>query len=149
MKILLKSDWEDVKCPHDNLRFEPSPWASKTGYVQPNLDARIAACRVSSDDASVRVSDHTSPGTFPAPLLFPEDELDFDPKYPAQDVQSWKTDKDRNPVTPERKTIYVVPPPETDDEVFFVEGWAKCARKGKRLDKDGSTSQGQFGGGGG
>ena len=34
---------------------------------------------------------------------------------------------------------------DTDNEVFFVEGWAKCARKGKRLDKDGSTSQGQIG----
>lgn len=126
MKILIPSEWEDVKCNHTKLSHEPSLWASKTGYVQPKLEDRIAACRLSPSDTTVRITDHTFPGTFPAPLVFPDDELDFDPQCPGQDVLKWKNDPDRNPVTEERKTIYVVAPPETDEDLYFIERWTNA-----------------------
>ncbi|KAK7685013.1 hypothetical protein QCA50_011848 [Cerrena zonata] len=126
MKILIPSEWEDVKCTHNKLSYTPSPWASKTAYVQPKLEERIAACRLSPQDTAIRTTDHTSPGTFPAPLVFPEDDLDYDSDYPAQDVASWKSDPERNEVTPDRKTIYVVAPPETDEDMYFIEQWTNA-----------------------
>jgi archaemetzincin len=57
----------------------------------------------------------------------PDDELALDPKYPAQSLRSWLRDKDRNAVTPERKTVYVAAPPlvRLKDGADFAADWCK------------------------
>lgn len=81
-------------------------------------------------------------GTFPGPIVLPGDYLDEDPRYPAQSFRSWKRDKERNEITRERSTIYVVPPPEADEEVGFVMGWTRPLGSGQE-------EEGESGGGDG
>jgi archaemetzincin len=47
--------------------------------------------------------------------VLPDDELFHEPKPMLQSFRAWKHLKERNEVTPERRTIYVVPPPSTAD----------------------------------
>jgi archaemetzincin len=61
-----------------------------------------------------------NPATFPAPLVLPDNDLAFDPTYPAQSFRSWLREKDRNEVTPERRIIYIARPPDLNSEVEFM-----------------------------
>ena len=79
------------------------------------------------------------PTTFPAPLILPDDDLAFDPTYPAQSFRSWPRKKDRNEVTPERRIIYIARPPDVNSEVEFMKGWGALARLRERGKK--RTSQ--------
>lgn len=125
-------------CPHTNLIFSPSPDASIYGYKRPTLAQRIAATTPLGtlkpiEKSSTQEEEHAS--TFPAPLVLPEDELSWDPTYPAQSLRSWIREKDRNKVTPERRTIYLAAPPDVENGLEEVERWAKPRVKSKSKEK--------------
>ncbi|KAL6862238.1 hypothetical protein J3F83DRAFT_762571 [Trichoderma novae-zelandiae] len=65
--------------------------------------------------------------TFPGPLVLPDDDLAEDPEWPSQDVGEWRDEEERNPVTPERKTIYIVPSPSVTPEVSKMQTWSVCS----------------------
>ncbi|KAF4186835.1 hypothetical protein CNMCM7927_005075 [Aspergillus lentulus] len=65
-----------------------------------------------------------------APLVLPGDDLALDPGYPPQSFREWLVEEDRNNVTSDRKTVYVVAPPEYDEDAYFAQAWAS-ARVGK------------------
>jgi archaemetzincin len=65
------------------------------------------------------------PRAYPAPLVLPGDDLALDPHYPPQSLRTWLRGRDRNKVTPERRTVYVVAPPGAGDDVEFVSGWGR------------------------
>jgi len=114
-------------CHHDTLCLAPSPHAQEAGYTRPTVQNRLAATTTSNAvakklQAAFSSEDHEA--SFPAPLVLPEDEISWDPKYPAQSLRSWVREKERNAVTEERKAIYVAPPPGNTDDVGFVQDWA-------------------------
>ncbi|CAG8956126.1 hypothetical protein HYFRA_00012043 [Hymenoscyphus fraxineus] len=118
------------KCAHSQLTFSPSRNASIVKYEQPSFAARTAATTPSGTTkrtpglgTSKRQEVHHSQ-SFPAPLVLPEDELSGDPKCPPQSQRSWITEKNRNKVTPERKTIYFIPPPEIGKDFAFIREWS-------------------------
>ena len=122
-------------CGHANLTFSPSSEASIAGYKRPTLPQRIAATTPQGTAKGVAAKKVTTKeeeeaSAFPAPLVLPEDELSWDPKYPPQSLRSWIRGKDRNEVTPERRTVYLVPPPDLDSGLDFVKRWThpKAAR---------------------
>jgi archaemetzincin len=95
---------------------------------RPTLYQRIAATTpqgtvkgVGAEQPTTQEEEEAS--IFPAPLILPEDELSWDPKYPPQSLRSWIRGKDRNEVTPERHTVYLVPPPDLDTGLEFVQSW--------------------------
>jgi archaemetzincin len=57
--------------------------------------------------------------------VLPGDDLALDPNYPPQSVRAWLRGKDRNKVTSERKTVYVVAPLDVDARVEFVRSWGR------------------------
>lgn len=72
-----------------------------------------------------------NPWSFPGPLVLPGDDLALDPEWPPQSLRSWLSYNRKVPVTEERKTIYVVDPPEITPEVkVLVRGWEKPVPKG-------------------
>ena len=79
---------------------------------------------VSSGHSAARAeTDLPSSSTFPAPLVLPGDELEIDPDYPPQSAQEWVDEEDRNEVTSDQRTIYVVPPPKVSHHVSFMNAW--------------------------
>ena len=105
------------------------------GYKQPAWEDRVAAT-TPSGSRNPKVTDGRiqqeaySPGTFPAPLLLPDDDLALDPKYPPQSYRSWLRNGDRNGVTPKRRTIYLAAPPVIEAGVNFVEEWTRPKQAG-------------------
>ncbi|KAJ5299884.1 hypothetical protein N7476_011441 [Penicillium atrosanguineum] len=113
-------------CIHRSLSFTSSPHAEVAGFKGQSSRQLIAARRPSSLTGQPRfdlAADHSE--TFPAPLLLPGDDLAEDPNHPTQSFQEWLGEKTRNRLTPTRKTIYVIPPPEIGDEVGFMRSWVK------------------------
>jgi archaemetzincin len=116
-------------CGHASLTFSPSSQASVAGYKRPTLSQRIAATTPQGTTKGVAakqvtIKEEEGASLFPAPLVLPEDELSWDPKWPPQSLRSWIRGKDRNEVTPERRTVYLVPPPDLDSGLDFVQRWA-------------------------
>ena len=106
-------------CSHTALSFSPSPYAASTGYTQPNRQQLATA-------AGLRKGEEYPPAsTFPAPLVLPGDELEYDPKYPSQSFRSWLREKNRNEVTPGRRTIYIADSPRIDNTADFMRSWAQ------------------------
>ena len=101
-------------CPHTDLQITPSPTASPAGYKQ-RTRAQLARA------AGVKIEDLPSAAIYPAPLVLPDDDLAHDPKYPGQTLQQWQREKHRNPITKQRKTIYVVEPPTISEDVQWLE----------------------------
>ncbi|KAF7178199.1 hypothetical protein CNMCM7691_006871 [Aspergillus felis] len=58
-----------------------------------------------------------------SPLVLPGDDLALDPEYPPQSFQEWLDDEDRNEVTKDRRTVYVVAPPDYDEDARFAQAW--------------------------
>lgn len=85
---------------------------------------RLAATKPENDheepNSALLIDD---PKTFPGPLVLPGDEIAEDPQYPPQCFQEWLDEEDRNPITPKRRTVYVVPPPQISDNVNFIQSW--------------------------
>jgi archaemetzincin len=111
------------QCDHAKLTFMPSSHASIAGYKRATLAQRTAATTPRGTGAS-KLDDLEEDGsTFPAPLVLPEDELSWDPKSPGQSLCAWIRLKERNHVTPERRTVYFVGPMDVEPGLEFVQGW--------------------------
>lgn len=113
------------KCPHSQLAFSPSRNASTVKYEHPSFAALTAATTSSGTEKKTKFSKDEHSRTFPAPLVLPNDELSYDPSCPPQSLRSWIRGKHRNKVTPERKTIYFIPPPEIGKGFEFIKEWTK------------------------
>lgn len=68
-----------------------------------------------------KISDPIS--TFPAPLVLPFDNLNYDPDYETQDFTEWQQYHTRNKVTTSRKTIYIARAPEITAKVRYMHDW--------------------------
>jgi len=129
-----------LKCEHSNLIFSSSSHAESIGYKQPALEQRIAATTPTGtlkpkiQDTSAK-RDAESSATFPAPLVLPRDDLALDPTYPAQSLRSWIREKDRNKITPDRRTVYLAAPPGLHNGTGFVGEWAHPSHLGQRAKK--------------
>jgi archaemetzincin len=114
-------------CDHASLCVDPSSHAQHVGYSRRTAQQLVAATRASGRAPKAEKAGDSVPeaSTFPAPLVLPGDDLSWDPKYGAQSLKSWRQESDRNPVTDERKTVYVVPVPSVAAEVKHVKGWTQ------------------------
>ncbi|KZV81721.1 hypothetical protein EXIGLDRAFT_628056 [Exidia glandulosa HHB12029] len=63
-------------------------------------------------------------GTFPYPLVLPEDDIALDPSYPAQSFRSWLKEPDRNEIVPTRSIVYVARPPSVSQSAHFMRSWS-------------------------
>ncbi|KAH8811966.1 hypothetical protein F5884DRAFT_671082 [Xylogone sp. PMI_703] len=109
-------------CDHNVLIFTSTSHAGEVGYKRPDINKRTTAASLNTKSAPIVALDDA---LFPAPLVLPHDDLSIDPKYPTQSVRSWHQEKDRNPVTSERRTIYVAAPPSVGRDVQFIQRWVK------------------------
>lgn len=118
---IMPSEFKD--CQHHVLQLDPSPFAELAGYAQPAIKLRAAATTTSG---RVPKTFTTEPiNTFPAPLVLPHDDLNYDPECPPQSVKSWLQEKARNKVLPEhgRDTIYIGQVPKIGEEVRYMRDW--------------------------
>ncbi|KAM6477059.1 hypothetical protein HDV62DRAFT_402272 [Trichoderma sp. SZMC 28011] len=74
--------------------------------------------------------------TFPGPLILPDDDLAEDPECPPQDFREWRDEEERNSVTRERKTIYIVPSPSITQEVYKMQAWSVCTSENAATNRD-------------
>jgi archaemetzincin len=122
-----------ARCNHDRLHLDPSPNAVESNFKQISAQKRIAATtldgRVTGKSPSTEES-RTLAQAFPGPLILPGDDLSYDPDYSPQSVRAWKRLNERNTVSPERKTIYVASPPDTD--LTYVREWSQPATGSSR-----------------
>ncbi|PLB36786.1 uncharacterized protein BDW47DRAFT_132593 [Aspergillus candidus] len=116
------------QCLHPSICSSVSAHAKAAGYEQPTLKERIAAINHGSTSKFKSIID-TIPGSyevnFPAPLVLPEDDLALDPDYPPQSFQEWLDEEDRNKITRAKRTVYIVAPPQIDDNVTPLRGWTR------------------------
>ncbi|EIW82624.1 hypothetical protein CONPUDRAFT_135964 [Coniophora puteana RWD-64-598 SS2] len=131
-------------CSHSRMTAVPSPHAKSAGYTRASPTALLAASepsgRVSrrsaqaglasgrrrsepSEEVESEIALPPAP-TYPGPLVLPGDDLAEDPKYPTQSLRAWLRLKERNPITDEKRTVYVVSPPAIDSSVDDMEKWA-------------------------
>lgn len=124
-----------TSCNHSAICCTSSPHAIEVGYKRPSNNKRLAATRPTKGNKGKKQAfqSQVSPETFPAPLLLPGDDLSLDPEYPTQSFQEWVDEDDRNEVTADRNVIYVVPPPEIDVEMRFVQKWDKPQKRDKKI----------------
>ena len=128
-------------CRHEKLWLVPSSSFSQPKYSGPtplgltealgppdiatlSSCAKVTASRLDPKDADRLKRDIQDSASFPAPLVFPGDDLALDPEWPEHDLKMWLEDEDRNEVTKQRRTVYLVAPPAVAEEVGFVDGWA-------------------------
>ncbi|KAE9044158.1 hypothetical protein PR001_g1994 [Phytophthora rubi] len=113
------------RCEHDQLCLAPSSHAQPAGYARRTAQQLIAATRPSGRTPKPKSQGNAAPeaSTFPAPLVLPGDDLSLDPKYDAQSLKSWLQEPERNAVTEERKTVYVVPVPSVGTKVKHMKEW--------------------------
>ncbi|KDN65041.1 hypothetical protein CSUB01_11394 [Colletotrichum sublineola] len=117
-------------CPHDSLLVEASEYGRRqAGFVRIPAERRIAAADPSLRTAANRattdaVDSEPDPSTFPGPLVLPDDDLALDPRSAPQSVRSWAKGRWRNPIKPERKTLYVADVPAIGEDVAFMAAWA-------------------------
>ncbi|KAG1690559.1 hypothetical protein DVH05_028062 [Phytophthora capsici] len=112
-------------CAHEQLCLDPSTHAEEAGYTRRTRQQLLAATRSSGRAPKSVEGGSSDSSTFPAPLVLPGDDLSWDPKYDPQSLKSWLNEGDRNPVTDERKTIYVAPVPSVAARVKYVDKWVE------------------------
>lgn len=111
-----------AECKHQVLQLAPSPFASLAGYTQPSLGERIAATgKDKAGKTSSKKKDLNS--TFPAPLVLPFDDLNYDPDASAQDFTDWHKHRTRNKVTASKRAIYIARVPEITERVSYMQAW--------------------------
>ncbi|KAI0203617.1 hypothetical protein F4808DRAFT_417285 [Astrocystis sublimbata] len=139
---------DENACQHDELLLGCSPWAVEAGFERPDAVKRLAAASINDRNPlsgrgkpakavkqlSQEAAERLSP-SFPAPLILPYDELNWDPDCPAQSLRSWLLEPERNKITTERGTIYVAAPPIVTPDVQFMNAWAQ-PRTGARYGLD-------------
>lgn len=129
-----------VDCGHMKLNLEPSAHAADVGFKRRTEQQRLAASllqkfsknkepKTSHKSDIVKVEGHLSleslRGSFPAPLVLPQDDLALDTNYPPQSLRSWLHSKDRNKLTDNQNTIYVAAPPEILSDVEYINTWGQ------------------------
>jgi archaemetzincin len=57
--------------------------------------------------------------------VLPGDDLAWDPKCPPQKLRSWIRLKERNKITPTRRTVYFAAPPGIEPGLEFVKEWTR------------------------
>jgi archaemetzincin len=112
------------QCDHASVCSSSSSHATVAGFKRPGQRQRLAATKADNRvfPRQDRLFLEEDASAFPAPLLLPGDDLAGDPEDP-QSFQDWLDGEHRNPMTPKRKTIYVVPSPQTNTEVDFMRTW--------------------------
>ncbi|KAK5653235.1 hypothetical protein OQA88_9134 [Cercophora sp. LCS_1] len=119
---------QPLKCTHSELQVEVSSHAEEAGFLRPPPAKRQAAAtpsgRVNKISAGNPDDETTLPFTFPGPLVLPDDALAVDPKEPPQSLRSFIQERQRNALTPDRKTIYLTAPPTISDQLAVMKGWA-------------------------
>ncbi|KAL4817895.1 hypothetical protein BDW67DRAFT_18702 [Aspergillus spinulosporus] len=113
-----------LECLHSALTYDPSPIAPQVHYTQSSLQDRQEAVTPSSPKGIPAPPTGIDPKHFPAPLVLPGDDLALDPEHPPQSFQEWYDEKDRNPVTVKRRTVYLIGPPNVDKSAQEVSSWA-------------------------
>lgn len=103
------SSLSSATCDHPTLTFVSSPHAAEVGFKN----------KVRKNESG------GPPGTYPAPLVLPGDELSLDPLCPLQSLRSWLRSEDRNEVRTERNVIYVAAPPDVDSNLSFISTWSQ------------------------
>ncbi|KAL7921373.1 hypothetical protein ACQKWADRAFT_295584 [Trichoderma austrokoningii] len=126
-------------CKHTSLYLDVSPHASKAGFKRPNRRRRISAAtrgRRALKEVELLTSKELLEDemAFPGPLVLPGDDLAEDPEYPPQDFNEWRDEEERNPVTKERKTIYIMPSPWVESSVSKMQTWSVCNSSAKEQD---------------
>ncbi|CAM1500443.1 Fc.00g096050.m01.CDS01 [Cosmosporella sp. VM-42] len=119
---------EYMKCTHKKLCLDVSPHADEVGFKRPTERQRFLAATRGGNafgagallSPKERFGDAT---TFPGPLVLPDDDIACDPEWPPQPVKEWLNEPERNLVTPQRKTIYVVASPEIDEKMKEMHKW--------------------------
>ena len=128
-------------CEHVQLNLKSSLNAVHSGYHRPTEEQRAAATTrqgtITSSRGEKKRENHLnaatpSPGTFPAPLVLPGDDLSLDPSYPPQSLRSWIREKERNKVTQERRTIYIAAPPEVTSYVNLIENESHSEQENRK-----------------
>ena len=116
-------------CSHEILQVDSSPFAELAGFERADAKARIAAAIKSGrvpppahgkvphvvllEGEAERLS-----STFPAPLVLPHDDLNYEPDEPTQSMKSWCGEKLRNRFGAEgRKVLYVADVPGIEKEM--------------------------------
>jgi archaemetzincin len=105
-----------MQCQHKVLQLEPSPFAPLAGYTQPSHAGLTNQAKAPKG---------TITQTFPAPLVLPHDELNYNPDDPPQTTREWAQAETRNKMTKERHTLYVARVPEISPEVAFMHEWRR------------------------
>ncbi|KAM0563175.1 hypothetical protein ACHAPJ_000891 [Fusarium lateritium] len=107
-----------VKCTHNSLYVDCSPAAEDAGFKRPPIHKRLLAIsqtgRRTRGVPVLQEDAMKNPWTFPGPLVLPDDELAMDPDDDGQTFKEWHDmgkEDERNQVTAEKKTIYVILPP--------------------------------------
>ncbi|KAJ2894792.1 hypothetical protein MKZ38_007221 [Zalerion maritima] len=115
------------KCQHPSIYLAPSPHADEVGFQRTPLEKRIGATtRSGRAPKTLDLTEDDISGSFPAPLVLPDDDLAHDPKCPPQSLRSWINNKvDYNPPTSRRCVVYVADAPEISSGVEFMRGWMK------------------------
>jgi archaemetzincin len=119
-------------CHHLDLQLDPSPFAPLAGYAQPTAQKRAAAT-TTSGKATKGISNESNQ-TFPAPLVLPHDDLNYDPDCSPQSVKSWLHVKSRNDMSPKHKrnTLYIGRVPTIGKEVAFMSDWTYPIAESKK-----------------
>lgn len=117
-------------CTHKNIYTECSPAAEDAGFARPPIAKRLAATTASGRRTAEKLATHqdamNNGGSFPGPLVLPDDDLALDPEYPPQSLKSWLSYNKKMPISAERNAIYVVSPPEITNGVkAMMKRWEK------------------------
>ncbi|KAL9473308.1 hypothetical protein ACSS6W_007688 [Trichoderma asperelloides] len=128
-------------CKHTSLYLDVSPHASKAGFKRPSRRQRISAAtqegRVLKEiELLTRKELVEDEMAFPGPLVLPGDDLAEDPESPPQDFNEWRDEEERNPVTQERKTIYIVPSPLIEKSLPKMKAWSVCSSRNSAKKQD-------------
>jgi archaemetzincin len=112
-----------MTCKHPILHLDPSPFAELAGYEQPDA-ATCAAAETISGRALKKGKVHSTE-TFPAPLVLPHDDLNYDPDCEPQSTKEWLNAKTRNRLLPSggRDKLYVAQVPGISKEAEFMRDW--------------------------
>jgi archaemetzincin len=129
MPLGRKGEHSTSGCSHIRLCFNPTEHAAEAGYHRPTFQQRAAAPTTQGREPHILELESSDPSIFPAPLILPGDDLSLDSKYPPQSVRAWAREKDRNKVTPERRTIYVAAPPDVAPDFAVIRSWSCPAAK--------------------
>jgi archaemetzincin len=132
------------QCLHEILQVEPSPFAELAGFERADVEALLAAATRSGHVPAPLVTklpprtlrewevEHFS-STFPAPLVLPHDDLNYEPDEKGQTMRDWCEQRLRNRVGADgRNVLYVadVPHVATAAAKLGVDAWTTPTEAG-------------------